>query len=183
MSIDFFVLVLCDSCVQCTIGCSGINVDVIHADRSPEQRDAVIRNFRLGKVWVLLSTDLLARGVDFKGVNMVVNYDFPPSAVSYIHRIGRTGRAGLKGTAVTFFTESDMPALRSIANVVRLSGGEVPDWMLSLKGERRDVKKRRETGAPPRRDTISTSADSVLFARMKRRHGKQRKKGNEKPGK
>jgi ATP-dependent RNA helicase DDX52/ROK1 len=108
-------------------------------------------------VWVLLCTDLLARGVDFKGVNMVVNYDFPPSSVSYIHRIGRTGRAGKAGLAVTFFTEADMPALRSIANVVRLSGGHVPDWMLALKQERRDVKKRRETGPPLKRDTINTA--------------------------
>lgn len=60
-----------------------------------------------------------------QGVNMVINYDFPQSAVSYIHRIGRTGRAGHHGVAVTLFTESDMDSLRSIANVVRLSGCEV----------------------------------------------------------
>lgn len=56
---------------------------------------------------------------------MVINYDFPQSAVSYIHRIGRTGRAGRHGVAVTLFTESDMDSLRSIANVIRLSGCEV----------------------------------------------------------
>lgn len=56
---------------------------------------------------------------------MVINYDFPQSAVSYIHRIGRTGRAGRHGEAVTLFTESDMDSLRSIANVMRLSGCEV----------------------------------------------------------
>lgn len=55
------------------------------------------------------------------------------SAVSYIHRIGRTGRGGRKGEAVTFFTEDDMIYLRTIANVMKLSGCEVPDWMLSLK--------------------------------------------------
>lgn len=152
----------------------GINVDVIHADRSMEQRDAVIKNFRLGKVWVLLCTDLLGRGVDFKGLNMVVNFDFPTSAVSYIHRIGRTGRAGRLGLAVTFFTEGDMPVLRPIANVIKLSGGTVPDWMLSLnKKERRDVKKRREQGAPPARDTISTS---VGFKPTKKK-GKGKGKG------
>jgi len=75
----------------------------------------------------------MARGVDFKGVNMVINYDLPLSAVSYIHRIGRTGRAGRKGRAVTFFTEKDIPNLRSIANVMRLSGCDVPDWMLAIK--------------------------------------------------
>ncbi|ROL50829.1 putative ATP-dependent RNA helicase DDX52 [Anabarilius grahami] len=91
----------------------GINVDVIHADRTQQQRDNVVSSFRSGKIWVLICTALLARGIDFKGVNLVINYDFPTSAVEYIHRIGRTGRAGHKGKAITFFTEDDKPLLRS----------------------------------------------------------------------
>ncbi|XP_036307586.1 probable ATP-dependent RNA helicase DDX52 isoform X2 [Pipistrellus kuhlii] len=91
----------------------GINVDVIHADRTQEQRDNTVQSFRAGKIWVLICTALLARGIDFKGVNLVINYDFPTSSVEYIHRIGRTGRAGHKGKAVTFFTEDDKPLLRS----------------------------------------------------------------------
>ncbi|KAK3523990.1 hypothetical protein QTP70_017502 [Hemibagrus guttatus] len=91
----------------------GINVDVIHAERTQQQRDNVVSSFRAGKIWVLICTALMARGIDFKGVNLVVNYDFPTSAVEYIHRIGRTGRAGHKGKAVTFFTEADKPLLRS----------------------------------------------------------------------
>ncbi|KAM3835984.1 LOW QUALITY PROTEIN: putative ATP-dependent RNA helicase DDX52, partial [Diretmus argenteus] len=90
----------------------GINVDVIHADRTQQQRDNVVSSFRSGKIWVLICTALLARGIDFKGVNLVLNYDFPTSAVEYIHRIGRTGRAGHHGKAVTFFTEDDKPLLR-----------------------------------------------------------------------
>lgn len=54
----------------------------------------------------------MSRGIDFKGVNLVINYDFPPSAISYVHRIGRTGRAGHKGKAITFFTEEDTTNLR-----------------------------------------------------------------------
>ncbi|MEQ2181005.1 DEAD (Asp-Glu-Ala-Asp) box polypeptide 52 [Goodea atripinnis] len=90
----------------------GINVDVIHAERTQQQRDNVVNSFRSGKIWVLICTALLARGIDFKGVNLVLNYDFPTSAVEYIHRIGRTGRAGHKGKAITFFTENDKPLLR-----------------------------------------------------------------------
>ncbi|OXB79073.1 UNVERIFIED_CONTAM: hypothetical protein H355_005949, partial [Colinus virginianus] len=93
----------------------GINVDVIHADKTQQQRDNVVHSFRAGKIWVLICTALLARGIDFKGVNMVINYDLPTSAVEYIHRIGRTGRAGHTGKAVTFFTEDDKPLLRSVA--------------------------------------------------------------------
>lgn len=66
----------------------GINVDVIHAERSQLQRDNVVKSFRSGQIWVLICTELMGRGIDFKGVNLVVNYDFPPSAISYIHRIG-----------------------------------------------------------------------------------------------
>jgi ATP-dependent RNA helicase DDX52/ROK1 len=65
-----------------------INVDVLHADRTQAQRDSVVKNFRLGRIWVLIATDLVARGLDFKGVNLVINYDFPTSVASYIHRIG-----------------------------------------------------------------------------------------------
>nr|CAG4651847.1 EOG090X06T3 [Triops cancriformis] len=65
----------------------GINVDVIHAERPQIERENVVRSFRLGKIWVLICTELMGRGIDFKGVNLVVNYDFPPSAISYIHRI------------------------------------------------------------------------------------------------
>ena len=110
-----------------------INVDVIHSDRTQAQREASIAKFRGGSSWVLICTDLLARGIDFKHVNMVINYDLPTTPVSYIHRIGRTGRAGRLGEAVTFFTENDIAHLRSIANVMKLSGCDVPDWMLNIK--------------------------------------------------
>jgi len=75
----------------------------------------------------------MARGLDFKGVSCVINYDFPVSMVSYIHRIGRTGRAGQTGEAITYFTYEDIPLLKNIANVMRKSGCEVPEWMLKLK--------------------------------------------------
>lgn len=133
----------------------GINVGAVHADRTKEQRDEVIRQFRTGAVWVLICTDLMSRGMDFKAVNMVINYDFPQSAVSYIHRIGRTGRGGRAGLAVTFFTEDDMMYLRAIANVMKLSGCDVPAWMLALK--KTSVRARKELlKAPPQRHRINT---------------------------
>ena len=116
----------------------GLKVDVLHADRSQAQRDATVAKFREGKVWVLIATELVARGMDFKGVSLVVNYDFPQSTTSYIHRIGRTGRAGRAGRAITFFTEADAEQLRSIANVMKASGCEVADWMLRMKKEAKD---------------------------------------------
>jgi ATP-dependent RNA helicase DDX52/ROK1 len=110
-----------------------MHVDVIHAGRSRSAREKAVANFRKGETWVLICTDLVARGVDFRAVNMVINYDLPTSGITYVHRIGRTGRAGRKGKAITLFTEADFDHLRTIANIVRQSGCNVEDWMLNLK--------------------------------------------------
>ncbi|CDP06712.1 unnamed protein product [Coffea canephora] len=126
-----------------------IRAGVIHADLSQVQREDAVNNFRAGKTWVLIATDVIARGMDFKGVNCVVNYDFPDSAAAYIHRIGRSGRAGRSGEAVTLYTEADVPYLRNIANVMAASGCEVPPWIMSLP----KLKWKRHR---PQREAIST---------------------------
>ncbi|CAG9786979.1 unnamed protein product [Diatraea saccharalis] len=132
----------------------GINVDVIHADRTQAQRDNVVRSFRVGRVWVLICTELMGRGIDFRGVNLVLNYDFPPSAISYIHRVGRAGRAGQRGKAITFFTQDDVGNLRSIASVMKQSGCEVPEYTLKLKPDHN--RRRKLAKRAPKRDQIST---------------------------
>ncbi|KAL4138695.1 hypothetical protein PRIC2_002199 [Phytophthora ramorum] len=152
----------------------GVNIGAVHADRTKEQRDDVIRRFRTGEVWVLICTDLMSRGMDFKAVNMVINYDFPQSAVSYIHRIGRTGRNGRKGKAVTFFTEDDMIYLRTIANVMKISGCEVPAWMLSLK-KTSASKKKELLKAPPMRHRINTVSGYDLHKANRLKQMKQGK--------
>uniref|UniRef100_A0A672HU03 ATP-dependent RNA helicase n=1 Tax=Salarias fasciatus TaxID=181472 RepID=A0A672HU03_SALFA len=150
----------------------GINVDVIHADRTQQQRDNVVNSFRSGNIWVLICTALLARGIDFKGVNLVLNYDFPTSAVEYIHRIGRTGRAGHQGKAITFFTENDKPLLRSIANVIKQAGCPIPEYMIGFKKIHSKVKRRLEK-KPPKRSTICTTP---RFLMKKKNKGKAQKK-------
>eukprot|EP00854_Cymbomonas_tetramitiformis_P005585 gene5585-6772_t len=96
--------------------------------------------FRAGETWFLIATDVMARGMDFIGINTVLNFDFPHDAFSYIHRIGRSGRGGRPGTAITLFTEDDAGQLRTIANVMHASGCEVPAWMLSLDKARKHRK-------------------------------------------
>ncbi|XP_056118167.1 probable ATP-dependent RNA helicase DDX52 isoform X2 [Rhinichthys klamathensis goyatoka] len=152
----------------------GINVDVIHADRTQQQRDNVVSSFRSGKIWVLICTALLARGIDFKGINLVVNYDFPTTAVDYIHRIGRTGRAGHKGKAITFFTEDDKPLLRSIATVIKKAGCPVPDYMIGLKKIKRKLKRQLVT-KPPRRSTIRTTPRMLFEKKIGKGKRKKRK--------
>jgi len=141
----------------------GLNVDVIHADRTQAQRENTVNSFRTGKIWILIATELMGRGIDFKGVNMVVNYDFPPTAVSYIHRVGRTGRAGREGKAITMFTEDDVINLKSIANVMKASGCDIPEWILKIKKPNRNVQKQLSK-APIHRENINTSSK---FSRQK----------------
>lgn len=111
-----------------------LNVDVIHSERTAKQRDEVIERFKNGDVWVLITTDVIARGIDFKGVNLVINYDVPQTAQTYVHRIGRTGRGGKNGKAITFFTKEDSIAIKPIINVMKQSGCEsgYSSWMENI---------------------------------------------------
>jgi ATP-dependent RNA helicase DDX52/ROK1 len=78
---------------------------MLSSEKSKEDRQKILNEFDAGKYWILITTDMVARGIDFKNVNLVINYDFPNSMLTYIHRVGRTGRAERAGTAITFFTD------------------------------------------------------------------------------
>ncbi|MGC9080300.1 DEAD/DEAH box helicase [Sulfurihydrogenibium sp.] len=92
----------------------GFNVSAIHGDFSQKKRETVLHNFRTGKLKILVATDVAARGLDIKGVELVINYGLPRDAESYIHRIGRTGRAGKEGTAISIATPSEDKSLENI---------------------------------------------------------------------
>ena len=162
-----------------------LKVDVIHSGRSELQRDAAVRAFRAGRVWLLICTEILGRGIDFKGVNLVINYDFPPSTISYIHRIGRTGRGAgnVKGKAVTFFTDSDKTLLRSIAQLVKSSGGQVPEYMLKMKKASRQEKRKLAANAVSR-ESIKQESKYDKEKRLKKEQmieaSKKRKRKREK---
>lgn len=127
----------------------GLHLGLIHAAMSDAKRQAQVDRFRAGDTWVLVATDLMARGMDFVGVSTVVNFDFPGSPHSYIHRIGRSGRAGRPGAAVTLFTEedSDRGDLRAVANVMKNSGCEAGGGGVSRDGRR--TLKRNARSVPP----------------------------------
>ncbi|MNJ41375.1 DEAD-box ATP-dependent RNA helicase CshA [compost metagenome] len=93
---------------------AGFASDELHGDLSQSKREQVMRAFREAKLELLVATDVAARGIDVEGVTHVYNYDIPQDVESYIHRIGRTGRAGEKGVAITFASPRDMEALRII---------------------------------------------------------------------
>lgn len=109
-----------------------LNIDFINSERDPKERDSIVALFREGKIWFLVCTDLMGRGIDFKGVNVVINYDCPKTSVSYIHRIGRTGRGGRKGRAITLISDADKSVLPQVLKVVRRSGFTVPKTISDL---------------------------------------------------
>ncbi|KAG7450131.1 P-loop containing nucleoside triphosphate hydrolase protein [Guyanagaster necrorhizus] len=143
------------------------NVDCLHAGMTDKEREDVITRMRQGQSWVMVSTEVMARGMDFKGVREVINYDFPTSVQSYIHRIGRTGRAGREGKAVTFFTDEDAPYLRSIANVLLQSGSPVPEWITKL--PKPSKLKRRQMGKVARAEVVNTARRIGRQAAIKKR--------------
>ncbi|NUM56299.1 MAG: DEAD/DEAH box helicase [Candidatus Hydrogenedentes bacterium] len=92
----------------------GFNAAAIHGDRSQRQREQALDGFRKGKYSILVATDVAARGLDIEGITHVINYDIPPTAEDYIHRIGRTARAQAEGDAITFVCPADHTALETI---------------------------------------------------------------------
>lgn len=99
----------------------GYNSDEIHGDLSQAKREKVIKAFRDMKLQFLVATDVAARGLDIEGITHIFNYDIPEDAESYIHRIGRTGRAGETGKAFTFVTPRDQQELIAIEKKIRMN--------------------------------------------------------------
>ncbi|KUI70233.1 ATP-dependent RNA helicase ROK1 [Cytospora mali] len=174
-------------------------IAVLHSSLSDTIRSDIMRRFRLGEIWVLITTDVLARGVDFAGVNGVVNYDVPSSAAAYVHRAGRTGRAGREGgVAVTLYTKEDIPYVKSVANVIAMSEKQagktnetsaVPQWLLdALPNVNKESKKKLKTGGVESRKTAKITSKSGWERKKEHnkreaiKESKKRKKGDEPEG-
>jgi ATP-dependent RNA helicase RhlE len=104
---------------------SGFPADAIHGNKSQAQREKALEKFKKGLTPVLVATDVAARGVDVKDVGLVVNFDLPNEPEAYVHRIGRTGRAGAEGRAVSLCADDELEYLREIEKVIKMP---VPRW-------------------------------------------------------
>ena len=113
--------------VSKTLKTAGFKVEVMHADRPQQARAKALERFREGKVQLLVATDVMSRGIDVSGIDAVVNYDVPLDPEDYVHRIGRTGRAGATGHAYTFVAPDEVSPLREIEY---FTGKLVPLWDL-----------------------------------------------------
>jgi len=101
-------------------------ISTMHADLDQKERDLVMREFRSGSSRVLISTDLLARGIDVQQVSLVINFDLPQNMENYLHRIGRSGRFGRKGVAINFVTNNDVRSMKDIEKFYHTQIEEMP---------------------------------------------------------
>merc|ERR1712061_163235 len=107
-------------------------VSTMHADLTHEERSLVMQEFRSGSSRVLISTDLLARGIDVQQVSLVINYDLPRRRENYLHRIGRSGRFGRKGVAINFVTNQDVRDMKDIERYYHTQIEELPNDIADL---------------------------------------------------
>ena len=123
----------CDALVRALKG-AAVGAEAIHGDKSQQERDWVLGQFRAGALPVMVATDVAGRGLDVKDVTAVVNYDAPSCAEDYVHRVGRAGRAGASGVAVTLLVPADAPVARELASMLQKSRAGVPSALQQVAG-------------------------------------------------
>ncbi len=123
----------CDQLTRSLRG-EGFPCRCIHGDKSQQERDETLADFKANRIPILVATDVAARGLDVKDIRMVINFDMPNNIEDYIHRIGRTGRAGAKGTAVSFFTDKAAKMAKELVEILYEAKQEVPQALATQVG-------------------------------------------------
>jgi ATP-dependent RNA helicase RhlE len=132
----------------------GVNADAIHGNKSQNARERALEQFKEGKVRVLVATDIAARGLDIEALPHVVNYDLPHVAEDYVHRIGRTGRAGTEGEAVSFVSAEERPLMAAIERLInrKVESRPVEGFHIGSAGPRPAQQPSRSNGQRHHRD-------------------------------
>lgn len=143
----------------------GITCESIHGDKSQNSRQRALSNFKEGRSNVIIATDIAARGIDIKGLDLVLNYDLPDVPETYVHRIGRTGRAGCEGRAIAFCSGEEVPMLREIE---KLTG-------IKLEQRKHDLPPLEETKTTP----VANARKVQAKAPAEKQQGKQNNKRRE----
>jgi ATP-dependent RNA helicase RhlE len=169
-----------------TLAKARITAEAIHGNKSQPQRERVLAAFRQGQIRILVATDIAARGIDVDGISHVVNYDLPNEPESYVHRIGRTARAGATGVAISLCDHDEVPYLRSIEKLIRM-GLPATDRRSSPgrdlappaagperrnEGPRRDHQQRGRRGAPQHSRSANNHGAPAKPAHSRPAHGK-----------
>ena len=120
------------------------NVVAIHGDKPQNKRQEAIQYFSSGEVPILIATDVASRGLDFPSVSYVFNFDMPKNIEDYIHRIGRTGRVGNKGTAISFFNSKNASIAKDLVGVLEKMNQEVPEFLLGYYDDKKNYYQRKK---------------------------------------
>jgi superfamily II DNA/RNA helicase len=148
---------------------AGVKAEAIHGDRTQSDRERSLKRFETGQIDVLVATDVAARGLDIDNVTLVVNYDPPNDHKAYVHRVGRTARAGRTGVAVTFATWQQRSEVERMARMLRLTPHIVE--MFSSDPRLQQVGTEEMTGAPPAAEEPDKPPAAGAYARLSRRRG------------
>ncbi len=150
---------------------AGINSEAIHSNKSQVARQRALGNFKSGKTRVMVATDIAARGIDINELPLVINYDLPDAAETYIHRIGRTGRAGNKGTALTFCSTEEHAMLKSIQKLTgeRINTADISKYTLSEQANKPEIRQRQS----PQNGTMKKRNNSAWRNKRRKNFGKQ----------
>lgn len=149
---------------------SGIPAAAIHGNKSQNQRERVLADFRNGRVRVLIATDIAARGIDVDGITHVFNFDLPNVAESYVHRIGRTARAGAEGIAISFCDHEEMAYLRDIEKLIQ--------FKIESTDRRKDPTARPAAGKPQQHRRGQQNRNHHGKGHNGQRHGRGHGHGN-----
>lgn len=164
---------------------NGFQADELHGDLSQAKREQVMKRFRDAEIQLLIATDVAARGLDVEGVTHVFNYDIPLDAESYVHRIGRTGRAGTKGMAITFYSSADKPLLEAIEKDLNIKIPKQNIGNTSNKDSKQDKKSSsagasKRTGKKSQPAAIKGNRSSKEDLQQSSKSDKKRKSGQRK---
>lgn len=147
------------------LGVRGYSAEAIHGDMTQSRRDSVMRRFRTGQVDILVATDVAARGLDITGVTHVYNFDVPQDPEWYVHRIGRTGRAGATGVAISFVTPRELGYLRQLEHLIRrrIERKPIPTMTDALQGQLSSAAENLlQVAADDKLDTYRRLAEELL---------------------
>lgn len=166
---DFYGLVFCRTKNRCDevaqkLASSGYGAEAFHGDMTQGQREKVLQSFREKRVTVLIATDVAARGIDIQNLTHVINFALPQNPESYVHRIGRTGRAGQLGTAITFVTPDEYRKLKNISRVTGtdITKAHIPSVDQILEKKRQRIISEIEQSVSEQKDEFSTMAQILL---------------------
>jgi superfamily II DNA/RNA helicase len=151
---------------------AGINAEAIHGDLSQSDREKALKKFDTGKIDVLVATDVAARGLDIEGITLVVNYDPPEDHKAYVHRVGRTARAGRTGTAVTLATWEQRSDVERMARMLKLTPHIVE--IFSTDPRLQQVGTAEMEGNQPAPEQPDRPATAGAYARLKKSRGPSR---------